>query len=60
MATSGVSYQAFSETYRGSLEIGKAADMVWLEQDIRNVDVLSIPDVHVLGTWLSGRRVYER
>ena len=60
MAVAGSAYQAFAEGCRGSLDIGKQADMVWLEKDILHINPLLISDVNVLGTWLSGRQVYRR
>ena len=39
----------------GSIEIGKLADIVVLDKDIRKVDVEKIKDMKVLGTMLNGK-----
>lgn len=43
----------------GTLEVGKAADIVVLDQDLFKIDVLSIHKVHVLLTLLEGEPVYR-
>ncbi|MGW5687341.1 amidohydrolase [Nonomuraea sp. NPDC003754] len=52
--TAGVAYQAFAEADRGTLEPGKAADLVWLSADPRRVDPLELRRIEVRGTWLEG------
>ena len=49
-----------SENEIGSLEVGKYADMVILEQDPRKVKPTEISEIAVLETWLNGKRVYTR
>ena len=44
----------------GSLEAGKAADFVILDQDIITCAPDDIADTKVLSTWFGGRKVYER
>lgn len=57
--TSEAAWQLFSEHEIGSLEPGKLADMVILEQDPRKVPVDRIRDIRVLATWMDGERVFE-
>lgn len=56
--TSEAAWQLFSEHEIGSLEVGKLADLVILEEDPRRVDADSIRNIRVLETWMDGQRVY--
>ncbi|TPW29712.1 amidohydrolase [Martelella alba] len=56
--TSEAAWQLSSEHEIGSLETGKFADMVILEEDPRKVDPDTIKDIKVLETWMGGQRVY--
>lgn len=49
----------FEEEIKGSIEIGKVADLVILKKDIMKIDVNEIPDVEVLATILNGDMVYR-
>ena len=49
---------AFEENEKGSLESGKAADFIILENDIMNMDEKEIPYTKVLFTYLNGEVVY--
>lgn len=51
-------YAAFSEKRRGSLEIGKDADMVVLSEDIFKTEPHHISEIKVLRTIVGGRTVY--
>ncbi|BBZ03041.1 amidohydrolase [Mycolicibacterium chitae] len=44
----------------GSLEAGKFADFVVLDQDPLHTDIESLVDVDVEATWVGGRQVYDR
>lgn len=44
----------------GSLEPGKSADFVILDQDPFSVPTEAIVDTHAVQTWFRGRRVYRR
>jgi len=50
---------AFEETIKGSIEAGKLADFVILDQDILNIDINNIPNVRVLETYSAGQKVFE-
>jgi predicted amidohydrolase YtcJ len=56
--TSEAAWQLFSDHEVGSLEPGKLADMVILEQDPRDVAQDEIKNVRVLETWMDGRQVF--
>ena len=56
--TSEAAWQLFSDHEVGSLEPGKLADMVILEQDPRDVRPDEIKNIQVLETWMDGRQVY--
>jgi len=49
---------SFDEQQKGSIESGKVADFVMLEQDIMTCPEIEIPHVKVLGTWVNGEKVY--
>ena len=57
--TSEAAWQLFSEHEIGSLEPGKFADFVILDQDPRSVDPDAIKEIEVLETWMDGRQVYR-
>jgi predicted amidohydrolase YtcJ len=50
----------FQERYRGSIEVGKLADLVLLSDDILTCPAVQIRDATVLMTILGGQVVYER
>lgn len=51
-------YSNFEEEEKGSIEPGKFADFVILEQDIMEIPEIEIPDVKVNSTYLGGKKVY--
>ncbi len=51
---------SFEEDRKGSIEPGKLADMIVLDQDILTVDPDHIMDILVEQTWLGGKLVFER
>lgn len=56
--TSEAAWQLFSDHEIGSLEPGKLADMVILDQDPREVEPDEIKTIKVLETWMDGKRVF--
>ena len=53
-------YASFGEDKLGSIEEGKLADMIVLNEDITSIDADRIKDVFVLKTILGGKTVYEK
>lgn len=53
-------YQHFEEDHKGSLEVGKLADLVILDRNPLEVDPASIKDIVVLETIKAGRSIYSR
>ena len=47
-----------SEHEIGSIEEGKLADFVILEEDPRKVNPEKISEIKVLSTWMNGQEVY--
>ena len=50
----------FEEHEKGSIEVGKYADFVILDQDIMKVKGSDLPNVKVLKTYINGVKVYEK
>jgi len=57
--TYGSAYAEFQESVKGTLEVGKLADMVILSDDIFTIDPAKIAESKVLTTILDGKVVYE-
>jgi len=57
--TSEAAWQLSSEHEIGSLEVGKMADLVILDQDPRKMDVDSIKSIRVMETWMDGQSVFK-
>lgn len=53
-------YAAFEENVKGSIEVGKLADMVVLSEDILIIQPEKIKNVQVLMTIFDGKIVFER
>lgn len=54
--TIATAYQAFEEHRRGTIAVGKRADLVWLGADPLTLPAQDWPGLAVLDTWLGGRR----
>ena len=52
-------YLAYSEKETGSIEIGKAADLVVLNQNLFDTPIHLIHEVNVVSTFVDGREVYS-
>ncbi|WLV24926.1 amidohydrolase [Aciduricibacillus chroicocephali] len=50
----------FQEDEIGSIETGKLADFAVLDQNPTVIDPIEIKNIHVLSTWIDGKKVYER
>ena len=48
----------FQEKERGSLEVGKNADFIMLNQDLMKIDEKDILKTNVLETWVDGTKSY--
>ena len=51
-------YSNFEENEKGSIEAGKFADFVILNQDIMTVKGSEIPKTKALSTYVNGEKVY--
>ncbi len=58
--TLAAAYAAFEERDKGSIEVGKLADLTVLNQDLISVPEAEILDTRVLMTMVGGEVVYER
>lgn len=58
--TLGAAYSSFEEEIKGSIEIGKLADFVVLDEDILSIDSEKIKDVNVEMTIFNGKLVYQK
>jgi predicted amidohydrolase YtcJ len=57
--TINAAYQYFEEKKKGSLEIGKLADLVILDKDPLHVPPMTIRDIKVLETIKEGKTIYR-
>ena len=58
--TYGPAYASFEEDIKGTLEVGKLADMVVLSRDLFTIQPRDIAKTEVLFTILGGKIVYEK
>lgn len=56
--TLDAAYAMFMEDKAGSLEPGKWADLIILDQNPRITEPAKIPDINVLETWVNGKPVF--
>lgn len=59
-ATINGAYASFEEEIKGSLEVGKLADMIVLSEDILTMDPMRLSEVKVEQTYIDGEQVFER
>lgn len=57
--TLDAAYAAHQEALLGSLEAGKLADFILVEQDVFDIDPSQLWQVEVAETWVGGRRIGE-
>jgi len=57
--TINAAYLMHREEYTGSIEVGKAADLIILERNLYNIAVDEISEVKVLQTLLEGKTVFR-
>jgi adenine deaminase len=58
--TANAAWQIKEETTKGTLEVGKLADLVILERNPLTVDPASLKDIAVLETIKEGRTIFRR
>jgi len=58
--TMGGAYASFEEKIKGSIEVGKLADLVFLNEDPTRVDPDNIIDIQVMVTIVGSAFVYEK
>lgn len=58
--TQSAAYQYFEEDEKGSITLGKQADLVILEADPRLVEPRNLSDLKVLATYARGELIYRR
>jgi len=56
--TLDAAYAGFMEQLTGSLETGKRADFIVLDQDIMQIPAADIASLRVIETWVDGERVF--
>jgi predicted amidohydrolase YtcJ len=60
MYTYNSAYAAFEEDRKGTIEVGKFADLVVLDADPRRVEPDAIREINIMQTFVGGRSVFER
>lgn len=50
-------YSNFEEKEKGSIEIGKFADFIMLDQDIMEVELAKVPKTNVISTFVNGEQM---
>jgi len=53
-------YSNFEEKEKGSIEVGKFADFIILDQNIMTIDINKVPNTKVIKTFSNGALVYQR
>lgn len=58
--TTHAAYQAFEENDKGTIEVGKLADLVVLDRNPLTIPPLELADIKVMRTMVGGRTVFEQ
>lgn len=58
--TKNAAYASFDENSKGSLEPGKLADFVIIDQDLTRIDPVRIKEARIMQTFVGGKSVYKR
>ncbi len=58
--TINAAFAAHAESYSGSLDVGKQADFIVIDQDIFSIDPEKIWQTEVLQTWVGGQAIYRK
>ena len=53
-------YSNFEEKEKGSIEVGKFADFIILNQDIMTININEVPSTKVIKTYSNGELVYQK
>ena len=56
----GLKHFLFEEKEKGSIEVGKAADIIMLDNDLMKCDAGKILNTTVLATYVNGERVFGK
>lgn len=56
--TKDAAYASFEEDIKGTLEVGKLADFVVIDEDITTIDPIKIREVKILQTYVGGKKVF--
>ena len=57
--TRWAAYANFEDNEKGSIEVGKFADFIILDQDIMQVEIESVPHTRIVATLLNGKIVFS-
>ena len=58
--TQGAAFQYFEEDEKGSITVGKRADLVVLAADPRDVDPRTLADIEIVETFARGKSVFKK
>lgn len=58
--TTNVAYQYFEENSKGSLKVGKLADLVILDKNPLKIEPMKLKDIKVVETFKQGKSIYKK